>query len=327
MSYWQQFDHQSARARRRALRNMAEPPVEQPYVEQPAVDNPLYEAAGDPDQSAHQGDSRASMLEEVAAASQLLRSVGITVGGRDASEKPVNLGIKLPLFKGDPDRTGRFPPIAVQDFIDRVDGFFSSSAGQYATEKHKLQALVNAFPFGSPAATWWASVKNTVSTLDEFFELFKKQHGFDPRNSHYVTEKFNAFRQREGDNVVTYYTNFTTLVIEMHLVLTPDLVPTLAVQRSRFLSGLKPAVKILVMRTMMRHPDMTLNDIYFEALMEERQLPKPKPTAKINMLGNKKPKWRCAFCRTNSHAWDDCERIAQKKRDGTWEERPPRSKK
>ena len=114
-----------------------------------------------------------------------------------------------------------------------------------------------------------------MHTLADFLVLFKKQHGFDARDSHYVTEKFNSFRQRDNDTVVSYDTNFTAMVIEMTLVLTSDLVPRPAAQRARFLSGLKPAVKSLVMRTVMRHPDMTLNDVFFEGVMEERQLPKP----------------------------------------------------
>ena len=114
-----------------------------------------------------------------------------------------------------------------------------------------------------------------MHTLADFLVLFKKQHGCDARDSRYVTEKFNSFRQRDNDTVVSYYTNFTSLVIDMILVLTSDLVLTPAAQRARFLSVLKPAVKSLVMRTVMRHPDMTLNDVFFEGVMEERQLPKP----------------------------------------------------
>lgn len=98
--------------------------------------------------------------------------------------------------------------------------------------------------------------------MHEVFSAFKRQYGFDARDSHFVAERFNNFRQRDGDTVVTYYTNFTQLVIEMRLSLDPSLVPAAAVQRSRFLSALKPAVKSLVMRTVMRHPDMTPDEVH-----------------------------------------------------------------
>lgn len=353
MSYWD-IDPNSSRARRLAHRIMEDPaqedqpPADQPPANAPPGDqpvvpdvelsaNPLYGAAAASNASV---DDEVPLVDQVAAASHLLQSMGIAVGAGANSapptvhEKPFNLGLKMPIFKGEPDRSGRFSPLAVQDFVDRVHAYFSSSAGQFATEQQKLQSLLNAFPVGSPAATWWASVKRNVHTLADFLVLFKKQHGFDARDSHYVTEKFNSFRQRDNDTVVSYYTNFTSLVIEMTLVLTSDLVPTPAAQRARFLSGLKPAVKSLVMRTVMRHPEMTLNDVYFEAVMEERQLPKPmgprfppKVHPKINMMDKKGKRTNsCGYCSKNDHSWDDCPKIAQKKREGTWEERPPRSK-
>ena len=114
--------------------------------------------------------------------------MGIAVGAganpapHTVHEKPFNLGLKIPIFKGEPDRSGRFAPLAVHDFVDRVHGYVSSSAGQVATEQQKLQILLNAFPVGSPAATWWASVKRNLHTLADFLALFKKQHGFDAPN-------------------------------------------------------------------------------------------------------------------------------------------------
>ena len=351
MSY-RNIDPNSSRARRLAHRVMADlsqddqPPANPPQGDQPIDDalpdvelsaNPLYGAAAASNASV---DDAVPLVDQVAAASQLLQSMGIAVGAGANSapptvhEKPFNLGLKMPVFKGEPDRSGRFAPLAVQDLVDRVHGYFPSSGGRFATEQQKLQSLLNAFPVGSPAATWWASVKRNVHTLADFLVLFKKQHGFDARDSHYVTEKFNSLRQRDNDTVVSYDTNFTAMVIEMTLVLTSDLVPRPAAQRARFLSGLKPAVKSLVMRTVMRHPDMTLNDVYFEAVMEERQLPKPmgprfppKVHPKINMMDKKGKRNRgCGYCSKTDHTWDDCPKIAQKKREGTWEERPPRSK-
>ena len=57
----------------------------------------------------------------------------------------------MPVFRGEPDKSGRVAPIAVHDFVDRINAYFSSNAGQYASEQHKLSALLNAFPLQSPA--------------------------------------------------------------------------------------------------------------------------------------------------------------------------------
>jgi hypothetical protein len=268
---------------------------------------------------------------DVAAATHLLQSLGIHVGAHattQVAERPSNLGLKLPVFKGDPDRSGRIASYAVQDFLDRLDAFFSCSAGQYANDHSKLLSLLNCFPFGSPAATWWASLKGTIFTLDEFRTVFRAKYGFDQRDAHYIIEKFNSFKQRDNDSVVANHTNFTQLVTEMSLVLQAQDVPSTTTQRARFINGLRNDIKTLVLRTVTHHPAMTLHDVMQEAILEERQLPRQK--TRLNAMNvppaseKRRTSWRCAFCRSNAHAWESCERIAQKKRDGTWEERPPR---
>lgn len=99
----------------------------------------------------------AGQSEEVVAATRLLQNLGISVGsgvqpGAVAYDKPMNLGLKLPTFKGEPDRSGRVSQYAVQDFLDRIDAYFSTNAGQYASDSHQLLSLLSCFPFSSPAA-------------------------------------------------------------------------------------------------------------------------------------------------------------------------------
>lgn len=312
MSYWVP-DPNSARATRAAQRAMSEVP------EQPG-------AAADPSTSGVQA-------AEVAAASQLLSSLGIAVGptggaARPTPERPSNLGLKLPVFKGEPDRSGRVSQYAVQDFLDRVDAYFASNAGQYASESMKLLSLLNCFPYGSPSAVWWASLKGTCFTLEEFRTAFRTKYGFDERDAHYLMEKFSNFKQRDTDNVVAYHTHFTQLVTEMTLLLKPEDVPSAATQRARFINGLQSALKTLVLRTVTRHPNLSLYEVMQEAIMEERQLPRrPRPTPKINTMQtkprrNRKRAGACGFCDSTDHDWDSCPIIAAKKRAGTWKEQP-----
>lgn len=277
---------------------------------------------------------------DVAAASQLLQSLGIAVGaaapgGADRSlhyEKPANLGLKLPVFKGEPDKSGRVSQHAVQDFLDRIDAYFSSNAGQYASDANKLLSLLNCFPFGSPSAIWWASLKGTCFSLDEFRVAFKAKYGFDERDVHYMLEKFTNFKQRDQDTVVVYHTNFTQLVTEMTLLLNPADVPSAATQRARFLNGLRPEIKTLVMRTVTHHPRLSLYDVMQEAIMEERQLPRrPRPQPRMNSFQHRRSSNRrqdnaCRFCKATDHGWDDCPVIAERKQKGTWKEKPSQGK-
>lgn len=313
MSYWNP-DDTSARAARIARRAMADPPQNAP--------------PGDAGAQAAQSHVQAA---DVAAASQLLQSVGISVGAArpERPERPANLGLKLPVFKGEPDHTGRVSQYAVQDFLDRVQAYFASNAGQYADDSLKLLSLLNCFPYGTPSAVWWASIKSSCATLADFDLAFKKKYGFDKRDAHYVLEKFSNFRQRDNDNVVTYHTHFTSLVTEMTLLLEPEDVPSEATQRARFINGLRAEVKSLVMRTVTRHPDLTLYDVMQEAIMEERQLPRrPRPVrpAVNAMNASASTPTRCGFCGATEHVWDTCPRIAAKKRNGTWQDRPRQSK-
>lgn len=172
--------------------------------------------------------------------------------------------------------------------------------------------------------------------LNEFRVAFKRKYGFDERDAHYLLEKFTNFKQREGDSVVAYHTNFTQMVTEMTLLLQAHDVPSEATQRARFINGLKLDIKSLVMRTVSRHPGLSLYDVMQEALMEERQLPRKtrvRPT--INAMdgrgagrghgrgrGKRTGELSCGFCGSTEHTWDHCPKIAKRKAAGTWEDRP-----
>jgi hypothetical protein len=97
-------------------------------------------------------------------------------------------------------------------------------------------------------------------------------------------------------------------------------------QKSKFLNGLKPALKREVTRVYNRNLQFTLEQLFTEALTEESHL-RPGPSNKPEYKGIDGPKpqqKKCWFCRAIGHTGDNCPKIAARKAKGTWEDRPPR---
>jgi len=98
-------------------------------------------------------------------------------------------------------------------------------------------------------------------------------------------------------------------------------------QCTKFVDGLKLAVKKEVNRTFTRKSSLTLEELYIEAEMEETAL---KPTfsqtsqPKLKGFQQRSKGTFCYFCESRAHTAATCPKIAAKKAAGTWEERPPR---
>ena len=94
-------------------------------------------------------------------------------------------------------------------------------------------------------------------------------------------------------------------------------------QVNKFVRGLSPSIRDEVERAHVRNPEMTVEDLFQEAKLEETFAKrKPKPYTKPQLRGVNTTT-KCFFCK-GPHNARDCPKIAAKKAVGSWEERAPK---
>jgi hypothetical protein len=240
--------------------------------------------------------------------------------------------IKLPIFKGtmpDPrshDKNSEVSasPALVTSTLQRMDAFFDSYAHSFPTEQLKLSALISCFPPGSPAAAWYESDDGMQSfaSYADFKVAFESHFGPTEIDKQRYDEQLKTFSQKETESVVAYYTRFKQLCAELKAVGKPV---QLHWQKTPFVLGLKDKLKREVSRTFGRNSSLSLEQLYSEAEMEESLLkPVNRPIVRGIKGNQRQPRRKCFFCRSIEHLGKDCPKIAAKKRDGTWQDKPSR---
>lgn len=254
-----------------------------------------------------------------------------------------NNTIKLPLFTGtipdpkDPTNSKKkikCSPASVVSALARMDAFFEAYQHSYPTDTLKLIALLGCFPTFSAAAYWYEgdSGKEAFGSYTDFKVSFLAHFGASKADVLKYDHDFLHFKMHPSDSVSSYYTSYLQLLAEMKAVGKPVQSQW---QITKFVDGLVPRLYIEVNRIFRRYPEFTLEDLMNEAEMEEKTFKPPtipKPTGITPQLKgfqgkgkyNNKPKQRfaCFWCKTNEHTHTSCPKIAAKRADGTWEDRP-----
>lgn len=246
---------------------------------------------------------------------------------------------KLPTFKGPEVGGPKVRPAVVLNFLERLDTYLNIYQGSLPDEATRLAAVSNCFPPGSRAATWWNNHRQHFVTVLDFRDAFKTYFGGTAADERRLQDRLHSFRQRDNDSVRTYHGNLLDLVSDLDAIariLRGDYARPVEepLQRSKFVHGLRPNIKIEVERVYIRHPGLTLDDLLREAETEEKlrrvkpQQPATRPALNAVDADTKptgqKSKFKCFYCRSNSHPHSECRKIAARKAAGTWEERPPR---
>jgi hypothetical protein len=231
----------------------------------------------------------------------------------------LNNAIKLPVFRGEStdDKDPLPQPADVVAFTKHVDAVFHAYQNTYATEELKLDVLLSCFPPGSPAAKWYDSAdgRSSFATYADFSVAFWRVYGPTEADKQRYEEKFQNFRQLETSTVRAYYSRFLHMLSNMEACGVPV---QLHQARSKFVNGLRPVLKREVYRQRGRQPNMSLEELLHEAENEER-LHKPSTVPSVRAINGQE---HCFFCKDPNHASKDCPKIARKKANSTWEERP-----
>lgn len=139
---------------------------------------------------------------------------------------------QLPEFKGS---TEDKPHAA--SFLSRIKATFALQPS--LTDQHKLLAIQNSFPLGTPAASWFLSRSTTLQTFDQFERAFTDRFGASDVDIAYLRRTFMSFKQRESDSVSKYFAALldvsTRLSLNGSVVSDDELI-------ERFVHGLKPAL-------------------------------------------------------------------------------------
>lgn len=235
--------------------------------------------------------------------------------------------IKVPQFKGtmpDPKRKDktveiRASPALVSSTLQRMTAFFNAYSHQYTSESLKLSSLMSCFPPGSPAAAWYESEEgmDSFESFEDFSEAFMEHFGPTEADKQRYDEQLLRFRQSEDESVVQYYTRFKNLCAELKAV---DKPVQLHWQKTTFVNGLRDRIKREVSRVYIRDTSLTMEQLFTEAETEETV---QRPMRPFFRQLQTKGKRSCFFCQSKEHEGKNCPKIAKKKANGTWKEKPP----
>ena len=175
----------------------------------------------------------ARIAEQVAIVSGVMLNLGF---GPQAQQAPApapvapaqvvlpSSAIKFPQFTGDENpsdsRTTCWAALC-ETTIERLDAYFDCFPTQFASDRQKLLSLNGCFSKErSTANIWWLNqqASGAVTTYEDF-KLAFRSHFAPPQGeleSH--TSKFLAFRQREKDDVKTYYSHCLHLLEEVRIL-------------------------------------------------------------------------------------------------------------
>ena len=138
-----------------------------------------------------------------------------------------------------------------------------------------------------------------------------------------------SFRRRDSDTVTQYYSAVCELIDDIHALAyflhgnTERYKVDESMQVNKFVHGLSPSIRDEVERMHVRIPEMTVQDLFQEAKLENKLAKrKPKPYTKPQQRGVNTTT-KCFFCE-GPHNARDCPKTAAKKPAGTWEERAPK---
>jgi hypothetical protein len=253
---------------------------------------------------------------------------------------------KLPTFKGSLTGSDKVRPSEVLTFLNRLDKYFNIYTSVITTDSVRLDVIVSCFPERSRAATWYNTQRKRISSSAEFRTAFIEYFGGDASEDRALRSRILSFRQREQDSVTDYYAAFCLLIDDIHALVEflhknqQSFLYDEYTQADMFVHGLRSPVREEVERIHSRNPTFTLEDLFREAVLEEkhaRRKPRgfdhnknPNQNARservrLNAM-NGKPKWHggCFFCGTFDHKHEDCEKIARKKAKGLWKDNPPK---
>jgi hypothetical protein len=210
-----------------------------------------------------------------------------------------------------------------------VDQYVTVYQNVLPTDEMRVNAVSNCFPPKSRAARWFTTHRSKLSTPRLFREAFIEYFGGTASDERDCRNRLLNFRQRDSNSVTEYYSALCELVDDIHALVdflhagdpAQQIGDSLLI--SKFVNGLSSSVYDGVERVHIRNPDFTLEDLYREALLEEK-LSKCKhngrPTPPALHAIDETPK-RCFFCKGN-HQPKDCPKIAAKKAKGIWKEMP-----
>jgi hypothetical protein len=252
-----------------------------------------------------------------------------------APQLPTNV-IKLPTFYGtvsdpsDSKQKSRSSPASVVSMLSRMDAYFETYASSYPTEDLKLNALLACFPPNSAAQFWYESDvgKSSFRTYDDFKVSFAARFGATAADKAKYQADFFHIRQLKNEPVHAFNTRFFQLVAEMKAIGQPVDSST---QVARYIDGLSPVLRPNIHRIQRTTQGLTLDAIMSEAEMEEKLNPLPKlPHVPPAMRGmqtkpNKpapKGRKKCFYCSSEDHIMKNCPKVAKKKANGTWHDRP-----
>jgi hypothetical protein len=229
----------------------------------------------------------------------------------------------------------------VDQFVARLHDWIEM---HHLTRDHdKILLGYRVFPIGSPAATWFQQQKlEDFESFETFIAAFRARFGMTAASKDLLLVRLKNFRQRREDDVAMYFANLSTLYDQLHQLKETF---TASQKITQFVTGLRGDIQTFLAGQRVATPNLTLDQLVHYSIHYEQAASVTKRTS-LNFIGKDRRKFRgtrplpptisadanikqvvsCAFCKKAGHTWDECRKIEEKKRNGTWVENPRSSR-
>lgn len=275
---------------------------------------------------------QASQANSIQAAQQLLSqqlaqlqtstpSTSHTSGSisRTVHNAPKN-AIKLPTFAGEISGSKRYAARDVQEFLQRVEAYYDAHGTSFASDQLRLHALYDSFPAGSKALSWFAAQLPSLTDISSFRTAFQAEFAPSQEEQLRLRTQYIGLKQRDRETPRAFYEALIRLRRDLEVIGDRHTEAEIAV---KFVQGLLPRLHTEVFAVFTRNPHLTPHQLLLEAESEQHKLntrTSTQPTPRLHAMQRRGK--RCPFCKSTEHAtFSECPKVAQRKKQGKWQER------
>jgi hypothetical protein len=208
----------------------------------------------------------------------------------------------------------------------------------------QIATVGNCFPLGSTARAWFDDFEDDLESYEQFESDFREAFIAGEESIVKLLQQWESCKQTQH-SVRDFYTYLLTLRMRI-ASLDAGEKPTDREFLRKFCGNIREPVRTIISKKRITEPNLTLTQLVKLAELEERAVKdtsaalrafgfgqwekkkkgtQPEKGKKGNEQGGSKSKY-CGYCRSNSHSWDECRKIAARKAAGNWEQRAPKER-
>ncbi len=205
----------------------------------------------------------------------------------------------------------------------------------------KIATVGNCFPLNSLARLWFDNVEDDLTSYEDFEEALREN--FQAGEENLVKLQQSWEQSRQGRNTAReFHTNLLKLRMRIAAIDSNES-PSEREFLRKFCANLREPTRSVIAKKRITEPHLSLPQLVKLAELEEHSHPSTstalrqfkfrenvaknppfqhtaKTTGNTSTAGSKKK--FCFYCNSTSHSAEECRRIAARRAEGTWTDRP-----